>query len=289
MLSAPRETIAESSPAERQQSLTRAFTSFAKAAGSLERSYLQLETEVCRLRCQLEQANSELEQEREKHRRAQALAEISTLLAHEIRNPLGSLELFAGLLAQSNLPEEPRSWVQHLRAGLRTLSATVNNVLHLHSEPHPQLSRIEVNALLQSASEFLGPLAEQRGVRIELEGGIASPLYVRADGNQIQQVLLNLALNAFHFLPERGVVRFSASQQAEGVRVTVSDNGPGIASEDLPYLFEAGFSRRPGSAGLGLAVCKKVMEQHAGSIHVASVEGKGATFSLCFPPAEGVR
>ena len=76
-----------------------------------------------------------LEREREKLRQQQALVEVSTLLAHEIRNPLGSLELFAGLLAESDLSAETKGWVEHVQAGLRTMAATVNNVLHLHDAP----------------------------------------------------------------------------------------------------------------------------------------------------------
>ena len=87
----------------------------------------------------------QLEREREVSRRAQALAEVATLLAHEIRNPLGSLELFAGLLADA-LADQPelQPWINHVQAGLRTLAATVNNVLHFHSQPPAQLLPVDL-------------------------------------------------------------------------------------------------------------------------------------------------
>ena len=85
-------------------------------------------------------AAKRLEGEHECLRRRQALAEMSALLAHEIRNPLGSMELFAGLLAKSGLQTEERKWVEHLQAGLRTLAGTVNNVLHFHMQPPPDLA-----------------------------------------------------------------------------------------------------------------------------------------------------
>jgi nitrogen fixation/metabolism regulation signal transduction histidine kinase len=84
-----------------------------------------------------------LQRDREELGRQQALVEVSALLAHEIRNPLGSLELFAGLLAEANLEGESRRWIEHVQAGLRTLSATVNNVLHLHNTPEPELHRAQ--------------------------------------------------------------------------------------------------------------------------------------------------
>jgi nitrogen fixation/metabolism regulation signal transduction histidine kinase len=102
-----------------------------------------------------------LERERENVRRQQALVEMSALLAHEIRNPLGSLELFAGLLAETDLGEERRGWVEHVQAGLRTLSATVNNVLHLHNVPPPERAEVDMGPLLDWTYEFLLPWANR--------------------------------------------------------------------------------------------------------------------------------
>src|SRR5260370_5564938 len=95
--------------------LARAFASFTEAAGSLEH-------------------------DREHLRRQQALVEVSALLAHEIRNPLGSLELFAGLLAEANLAGESRRWIEHVQAGLPTLSPTAQNQLLLHDAPQPPVA-----------------------------------------------------------------------------------------------------------------------------------------------------
>jgi len=265
-----------------ERSLALAFVSFTEAAGSLERSYLQLQAEVSRMRKELEQTNSELERERDSRRRSEALAEISTLLAHEIRNPLGSLELFAGLLAQAGLPGEQSAWVHHLQAGLRMLSATVNNVLHLHSEPRPDLIPCDLGEILASACEFLRPLANQCAVELTLHAGI-DQIHILADPSRIQQVLLNLAVNAFRMLPSGGALRLSLRLDAGAAIVEISDNGPGIEPELLGTIFEPGFTTRLGSAGLGLAVSKTIMEQHGGTISVFSTPGLGARFVLSFP------
>jgi len=227
-----------------------------------------------------------LEHEHEELSRRQALAEMSALLAHEIRNPLGSLELFAGLLAESDLEEEERNWVGHLQAGLRTLAATVNNVLHFHSQPPPGLAPTDLGQWLRTTHDFLRPLAGRAQVRLELrqelDGVIAA-----ADRHRLEQVLLNLALNAFRFMPGGGVVKIcgAATSQAGGRKATVeiSDTGPGIAPEDRERIFHPGFTTCAGSPGLGLAVCKTIMEQHGGTITVESGPGPGATFKLGFP------
>ena len=231
-----------------------------------------------------------LEQDREQLRRQQALVEMSALLAHEIRNPLGSLELFAGLLAEANLEAESHSWIEHVQAGLRTLSATVNNVLHLHNTPQPELAPTDAGQLLDWAYNFLLPLAKQARVEMQIINGL-NGVTIHADRHRLEQVLLNLALNAFRFMPGggwlsiRGVDCASAGsvENDEGVEIVVRDTGPGIVPDDLARIFEAGFSTRDGSSGLGLAVCHRILEQHGGSIAVESRPGCGATFRLRLP------
>jgi two-component system, sensor histidine kinase FlrB len=217
------------------------------------------------------------------------LAELSATLAHEVRNPLGSLELFAGLLAESDLAPQERDWVEHLQAGLRTLAATVNNVLHFHSQPSLGFAPTDLGQLLHSVALFLRPLAQRAKVRIELKP-ILDAVVVRGDRHRLEQVLLNLALNSLHFMPSGGVLRIAGrkdSSSAEGrVRVEVADTGPGIAPENLTRILEPGFTTRKGSPGLGLAVCKTIMEQHGGSIRVASQPGRGTAFTLEFPLPE---
>src|SRR5579864_98354 len=103
-----------------EQELARAFSSFTQAASSLERSYAQLQSEVVRLRRELEEKNLELS-------RSQVLVEVLAVLAHEIRNPLGSLELFANLLAEEDASAGDRAdWIAHIQGGVRALAATVN-------------------------------------------------------------------------------------------------------------------------------------------------------------------
>ncbi len=225
--------------------------------------------------------------EREAARRVQALAEISTLLAHEIRNPLGSLELFAGLIADSTAAmPDVRQWVDHLQAGLRGLSATVNNVLQFHSQPSPQLFPTALDRLLRETVEFLRPLARQRGLQVSLINRVG-PVRIAADPHRLRQAFFNLALNAFRAMSKGGALylRLDWTAKAEGsrVQVEVEDNGIGIAAEDLGNIFEAGFTRQAGSPGLGLAVVRTVAEQHRAQLAVRSVVNRGSTFTLTFP------
>lgn len=280
--------------------MARAFADFGRVAASLEHSYSRLQTEVGGLRLELEASHRDLaqsleenrrmrehfQQERESLRRRQALAEMSAVLAHEIRNPLGSLELFAGLLADAGLAVEQQEWVEHLQAGLRTLAATVNNVLQFHSQPDPGFAPTDLGALLDWLEHFLRPLAQRGQVRIETTSALAG-VWVAGDRHRLEQVMLNLALNSFQFMPGGGVLRISGEParpaKNRGPWLEMADTGLGIAAENIERVFEPGFTTRPGSPGLGLAVCKTVMAQHGGSIRVASCAGRGTTFSLEFP------
>jgi signal transduction histidine kinase len=228
-----------------------------------------------------------LQQEHEMLRRKQALAELSAVLAHEVRNPLASMELFAGLLVSSGLSPEQQSCVEHLRAGLRMLGATVNNVLEFHSEAKPQFVPTELGEFLRCLQDFLQPLLQQSGIGLTLRHSLDG-ISIPADRHRLQQVFLNLALNSVRHLPQGGqlVITGELRQRSDETWacIEVSDNGPGIAPEHLAKIFEPGFTTRPGSPGLGLSVCRTLLEQHGARITVVSPP-QGVTFCLELPGA----
>jgi two-component system, sensor histidine kinase FlrB len=234
-----------------------------------------------------------LEEEREVSRRMRALAEMTALLAHEIRNPLGSLELFASLIKDATREDhEVSQWMVHLQAGLRALSATVNNVLHFYSQAPLETVPVNLVKLLAGTIEFLQPLALQRGMAIiwaQPEGPEAE-VRISADQHRLQQVFFNITINALKAMSAGGTVTVRVSTgRREGrpwVRVAFEDRGVGIPAENLAKIFEAGFTTNRTSPGLGLAVCKRVMSQHGGTLEASSVEGHGTTFTLSFPVLE---
>ena len=231
----------------------------------------------------------QLEREREVSRRAQALAEVATLLAHEVRNPLGSLELFAGLLADALAGQsELQPWINHIQAGLRSLAATVNNVLQFHSQPSAQLFPVDLQRLVGDTVEFLRPLARQKEMHIQWRGP-RDPVSILADPSRLQQAFFNLALNAFRAMKPGGTLSVNVSRSEEDLQLTVAvafaDQGNGIRAENLEKIFEPGFTTQSSSPGLGLAVTRKVVEQHGGTVRVKSQEGRGTTFTLTLPLA----
>ena len=229
-------------------------------------------------------ANKMAEREREAARNAMALAEVSTILAHEIRNPLACMELFAGLIAEDRGNDAP--WVSPLRAGIRQISATVNNVLNFHCGGNLHLGPVDLVASMQSGVEFVRPIADQAGVNLSFDGRDDS-LKVLGNENLLRQIILNLVCNAIRHTAAGGKIEVStrgeSRQGIPRVLVEVTDTGCGIEPKNLERIFEAGFSASGDTPGLGLAVCKRLMNLHGGDIRVSSQINQGTTFRLEFP------
>jgi two-component system sensor histidine kinase FlrB len=232
-------------------------------------------------------AHRNAEQERERSRNFIALAEMATVLAHEIRNPLGALELLTGCLAgDPELGEESKRCVQHLRAGVRSLSATVNNVLCFHNPGAQQMSPLDLGSVLRGSIEFVRPMAQQKGVDLTLREAL-NRAQISGDSNGLRQIILNLACNALRHTQPGGAITVTTALRAtasgQSAIVEFADTGSGIRPEDLPHIFKVGFSTTGQTPGLGLTVCQRIMEQHNGTVHVRSQLGRGTIFSLQFP------
>lgn len=229
-------------------------------------------------------AQKRAEQDREAGRSAMALAELGAVLAHEIRNPLASLELFSELIEKDEAGRG--QWISHLRAGVRSLSTTANNVLSFHSGAL-SLEPLELSAAIGNALDFAGPIVAQAGIGLEthLE---SQPAWIMGNGSALQQLVLNLVANATRHTPTGGRIAVSLfhDEPSEQVRVEFADNGCGIEPEEMEKIFNPGFTGTGESSGLGLAVCERIMNRHGGRIRAANGAHGGAVFTLCFPLLE---
>jgi two-component system sensor histidine kinase FlrB len=227
------------------------------------------------------------EEERERSRKATALAEVATTLAHEIRNPLASLELFTGLIEAGG--EDTSEWISHLHAGIRSLAATVSNVLSFHGREVPSLSPLDLNASIRSSVEFARPIAQQVGISLAFDAEDAG-LWIHGNSSALQQVVLNMVCNSLRHTQMGGSVWVTVRRHRDPAKgsgdiaiIEFSDTGCGIAAEHLQEIFTAGFSIGGSSSGLGLAVCSQIVKQHGGTIRVTSLRGIGTTFFVEIP------
>lgn len=227
-------------------------------------------------------AHKRAERDREAGRSAMALAEITTMLAHEIRNPLASLELFAELV-ETDDARRPE-WVSNLRAGIRQLSGTVNNVLSLHNAGELKLAPVSFPEVVCNTVRFMQPLADQAGVTL---GWVCQGGDLRLLGNEgaLQQVLLNFVTNAIRHTPPGGSVTVALRNDRYTGKLVLdcTDTGSGIRADQIGRLFEPGFSGSGDTPGLGLAVCDRIIRQHNGTVSVFNQPGAGACFHIEFP------
>jgi two-component system sensor histidine kinase FlrB len=225
-------------------------------------------------------AQRRAEQERGAAREAMALAEITTVLAHEIRNPLASLELFAELI--ENDDGLRHQWISNLRAGIRNLSGTVNNVLSFHGSNSLKLTPVSLPAVIGNAVQFVKPLAQQAAVSLEWMVDYAQP-WVMGNESALQQVVLNLISNAIRHTPKSGTVSVSLKVASARAILEFCDTGCGIRPEHMERIFEPGFSGSGDTSGLGLAVCLRIVRQHGGEICVSNRIDRGARFAVSLP------
>jgi two-component system sensor histidine kinase FlrB len=156
----------------------------------------------------------------------------------------------------------------------------------MHAGGNPHLVPVDLTTCVRSAVEFVRPIADQAGVALSFCGGRDS-LRIQGNENLLRQIILNLACNAISHTSAGGKVDVSTqriSQPGEMLGlVEVSDTGSGIEPSILERIFDAGFSGSGDTPGLGLAVCKRLMISHGGSIRVSSQVDRGTTFLLEFP------
>jgi signal transduction histidine kinase len=171
--------------------------------------------------------------------------------------------------------------LSHLVDDLRTLSLADAGELGLNR------SLIAAGECIERTAASNAELAAQRGIQLDVQIAPDLPL-VNADRERIAQVLANLVSNALRYTPAGGVITLSAAASDDQVLLQVSDTGPGIEPEHLPYVFKRFYradDSRPanGESGLGLAIAKSLVEAHGGTIQVESTPGQGATFTVVLP------
>jgi len=211
-------------------------------------------------------------------------------LAHEIRNPLGGISLFASLLEQDcEGSAKALDLVRKIQKGVGRLDGVVSNVLAFARPGQLQRRHMLLKSILVEAMEMARPHFAQWSVKGEIDDGVCDQ-ELWADAGQLQQAILNLLVNAAEASPAGGLVRLSSRRVgSDRVEIEVTDRGPGIGREALQRLFNPFFTTKEMGTGLGLAIVHRIVESHGGTIRAANRPEGGAAFTICLPLSNGAQ
>ena len=217
-----------------------------------------------------------------------ALGALAANLAHEIRNPLNSINLNLELLDE-DLADEGRNARDSLastRAEVGRLAKLVSDFLTYARPSEPEMSSVRVDAMLMDIGEFLTAEAHSMGVHLRVLPGLPT-VSVASDEAQVRQVLLNLVLNAVQAVrslpPDRRVVELDAEEEQQSVALVVRDRGDGIPPEEMERVRRAFYTRRRGGSGLGLAIAERFIEAQGGHIGLVNLEPHGFEARVVLP------
>jgi signal transduction histidine kinase len=212
---------------------------------------------------------------------------ISAGIAHEINNPLtGAMHGVQALSKESLSPQKRERYLVLLAGSLERIRRAVSQLLEYSTVHAANFSDCDASLLVKRTVSLLSYQLEKNGIEVDDR---IPPLFVRADAHKLEQVLVNMALNAAAAMPAGGTLTFRHRTDGEFVTISVEDTGEGIPPENLGRIFDPFFTtKRIGKGtGLGLAVCKKIVDQHGGRISVESRPGAGTSFHIALPPSPG--
>lgn len=231
----------------------------------------------------------ELEQRARQAATLAVAGKLAAGLAHEVGTPLNIISGRAEFTLQSMAADDPaREDIEAIIKQIDRISRVIMGLLDVVRPETPKLAPLDVNAVVDELVPLLRHAARQRGVTLESAHRHETPR-VHGDSGQLQQILMNLVVNALEATPAGGRVTIATAPQDRegraGVALTVSDTGGGIASDVLPRIFEAFFTTksRGQGTGLGLAICRDIAKAHGGIMTVDSHPGKGAVFTVWLP------
>lgn len=224
------------------------------------------------------------ERSRREMRRREELArlgEMGAVMAHEIRNPLAGIKGFAQLVESAGTLEQTRGYAGTIVAQAIRMEGLVNDLLLFARDDQGERRATDLAALAEECAALIRNEAREQRVTIEVaaEGRIEAPVVA----DRIVQLLLNLMKNAMQAMPDGGVIKIELRCDKKTVSILVSDNGAGIAPEHLDHIFEPFWTSKATGTGLGLALCRKVAEEHGGSLQVESRVGCGAICTVTLP------
>ena len=221
---------------------------------------------------------------RERLKRAQSerlamLGRVATSLAHDIKNPLASIQLHAQLMTPSD--GEDAKALKMIESESEVIAGLVNQWLHLANPLPPKLVKLDVTECITAVARNLEAQARHTGV--DIENGITSPIWVMGDSQRLSQAFRNLLVNGIQAMPRGGKLRISAESRENAVSLRFTDSGTGFSESALARGTELFFTEKEGGMGVGLNIVASIIEAHGGQIELQNDPKGGAVIIVSLP------
>jgi PAS domain S-box-containing protein len=234
-----------------------------------------------------EEERRQFEQKAQLASRLASVGELAAGVAHEINNPLTGVIGYSELLMQEDVPERIKNDLEIINNGAKRVADVVKGLLKFARQTKPERTIVDINEIIEVTLRLRAYELETSNIKVTAKLAPDLPLTV-ADAGQLQQVFLNLLINAemeMGLAHGKGKLIVKTEHTDNTIRITFKDDGPGIAKENLERIFEPFFSTREAGkgTGLGLSICHGIITEHGGRIWAESRQGKGATFIVELP------
>jgi len=220
--------------------------------------------------------------------RLNALTLLAAGVAHELGNPLNSLNIHLQLMGRQarKLKGKERDELQHsieiCRGEINRLDSIVTQFLRAIRPSRPQLQPGNINTIVEEAVRFFSAEIEARDIVVETELRSDLPL-LQLDRGQMKQAFYNVIKNSFEAMKRRGILRIRTDMDESHVRVSFIDTGGGMSAETLSHVFEPYYTTKESGTGLGLLIVRRIVREHGGELAIESTEGKGLTLAIRLP------
>ena len=222
-----------------------------------------------------------MEEQLERSRRLMALGRMAAGIAHEIRNPLGTLRGFAQYFGSKAEDEASKEYSALMIGEVDRLNESISSLLQFSRPREPEFTIVDVAQLIKKTCKLLEHDFRESNITLLTSGNPSGT--IEADADLLLQVMLNLLKNAINASQAGATLSLSCEENEENIRITVADNGIGMTRQEQEQMFDPFFTTRKTGTGLGLAVSNQIVEQHSGSFDVQSQPGKGTSITMILP------
>jgi two-component system sensor histidine kinase FlrB len=218
----------------------------------------------------------------ERDERLMAMGEMAARMAHEIKNPLGSMELFLSMLLNAKLRQQDRKYIDYVLFGVKTIDRIINNLLSYTKPKTLALTETRLSQVVKETLDFMGLSAQSRGISLEVNTRFSEPSFF--DPDLIKLVIMNFISNAIDAMEGiNGTIKVELKEEGEYAIIVITDNGIGMSEELQKNIFNPFFTTKDKGVGLGLYIVYNIVKAHGGYIEVESVENSGSSFSIYIP------